>query len=172
MILLCSLNLLPSKGRAADTEVDEVDEFEQIETPNAEEHQALSEIETSVLICASISGRCTLTTTRVPSLRVASCTCPMLAVAKGISLKSLKRADFRKRIKAGRDIVSTEMLYPLFQGYDSVMVKANVEIGGEDQLLNLLAGRKIQSIILCKNLLSSSIENVFADSFNLPKTKG
>ena len=56
----------------------------------------------------------------------------------------LKRADFRKRIEAGQDIVSTEMLYSLFQGYDSVMVKADVEIGGEDQLLNLLAGRKIQ----------------------------
>ncbi len=56
----------------------------------------------------------------------------------------LKRADFRKRIEAGQDIVSTEILYPLFQGYDSVMVRADVEIGGEDQLLNLLAGRKIQ----------------------------
>ncbi|MDO8574701.1 MAG: tyrosine--tRNA ligase [bacterium] len=56
----------------------------------------------------------------------------------------LKRADFKKRIEAGQDIVSTEMLYPLFQGYDSVMVKADIEIGGEDQLLNLLAGRRIQ----------------------------
>lgn len=56
----------------------------------------------------------------------------------------LKRADFKKRIKTGQDIVSTEMLYPLFQGYDSVMVRADVEIGGEDQLLNLLAGRRIQ----------------------------
>lgn len=56
----------------------------------------------------------------------------------------LKRADFKKRIEAGQDIVSTEMMYPLFQGYDSVMVKADVEIGGEDQLLNLLAGRRIQ----------------------------
>jgi tyrosyl-tRNA synthetase len=56
----------------------------------------------------------------------------------------LKRADFRKRIETGQDIVSTEMLYPLFQGYDSVMVKADIEIGGEDQLLNLLTGRKVQ----------------------------
>jgi len=56
----------------------------------------------------------------------------------------LKREDFRKRIAAGQDIVSTEMMYPLFQGYDSVMVRADVEIGGEDQILNLLAGRKIQ----------------------------
>lgn len=58
--------------------------------------------------------------------------------------QALKRADFKKRIEAGQDIVSTEMMYPLFQGYDSVMVKADVEIGGEDQLLNLLAGRRIQ----------------------------
>lgn len=56
----------------------------------------------------------------------------------------LKREDFKKRIENGQDIVSTEMMYPLFQGYDSVMVRADVEIGGEDQLLNLLAGRKIQ----------------------------
>ncbi|MBI4919801.1 tyrosine--tRNA ligase [Candidatus Azambacteria bacterium] len=56
----------------------------------------------------------------------------------------LKREDFRKRIESGKDISATEMMYPLFQGYDSVMVKADVEIGGEDQLLNLLAGRKIQ----------------------------
>ncbi len=56
----------------------------------------------------------------------------------------LKREDFKKRIESGHDIAATEMMYPLFQGYDSVMVKADVEIGGEDQLLNLLAGRKIQ----------------------------
>lgn len=56
----------------------------------------------------------------------------------------LKREDFKKRIENKQDINATEMMYPLFQGYDSVMVKADVEIGGEDQLLNLLAGRKIQ----------------------------
>lgn len=56
----------------------------------------------------------------------------------------IKREDFKKRIEIGHDIVLTEAMYPLFQGYDSVMVKADVEIGGEDQLLNLLAGRKIQ----------------------------
>lgn len=56
----------------------------------------------------------------------------------------LKREDFKKRIESNQDINATEMMYPLFQGYDSVMVKADVEIGGEDQLLNLLAGRKTQ----------------------------
>ena len=56
----------------------------------------------------------------------------------------LKREDFKNRIENNQDINATEMMYPLFQGYDSVMVKADVEIGGEDQLLNLLAGRKIQ----------------------------
>ena len=56
----------------------------------------------------------------------------------------LKREDFKKRIENNQDINATEMMYPLFQGYDSVMIKADVEIGGEDQLLNLLAGRKVQ----------------------------
>ncbi len=56
----------------------------------------------------------------------------------------LKREDFKKRIESGRDVSVTETMYPLFQGYDSVMVRADIEIGGEDQLLNLLAGRKIQ----------------------------
>lgn len=56
----------------------------------------------------------------------------------------LKRADFKKRIKSDVDINTNEVMYPLFQGYDSVMVRADVEIGGEDQLLNLLMGRRVQ----------------------------
>ncbi|MDO8676294.1 MAG: tyrosine--tRNA ligase [Candidatus Azambacteria bacterium] len=56
----------------------------------------------------------------------------------------LKREDFRKRIENDKDITANEMMYPIFQGYDSVMVKADVEIGGEDQLVNLLMGRRIQ----------------------------
>ena len=56
----------------------------------------------------------------------------------------LRRADFKKRLGSGRDVTVLEMLYPLMQGYDSVVVKADVELGGSDQRFNLLIGRKIQ----------------------------
>ncbi len=56
----------------------------------------------------------------------------------------LHRADFKKRIDAGSDITFLELLYPLFQGYDSVKVRADVEVGGTDQLFNLLTGRRVQ----------------------------
>lgn len=56
----------------------------------------------------------------------------------------LHRADFKKRLKKGQDITMTEMMYPLLQGYDSVQVKADLELGGTDQKFNLLMGRRIQ----------------------------
>ncbi len=56
----------------------------------------------------------------------------------------LRRADFKKRIDEGRDISLLEALYPLFQAYDSVKVRADVEIGGTDQKFNLLMGRRVQ----------------------------
>jgi tyrosyl-tRNA synthetase len=56
----------------------------------------------------------------------------------------LEREDFKKRIADGGDVTVTELMYPLLQGYDSVAVRADVELGGHDQLLNLLAGRKVQ----------------------------
>jgi len=56
----------------------------------------------------------------------------------------LRRADFRKRIEAGKDVSLLEALYALFQGYDSVELEADVEIGGSDQIFNLLMGRKVQ----------------------------
>lgn len=58
--------------------------------------------------------------------------------------RSLERDDFQKRLKENRDIGILEILYPIFQGYDSVEVKADVEIGGTDQKFNLLMGRKVQ----------------------------
>lgn len=64
--------------------------------------------------------------------------------AAGTFQQMLHRADFKKRIDAGGDVTVVELLYPLFQGYDSVMVRADVELGGSDQLFNLLAGRKVQ----------------------------
>ncbi len=56
----------------------------------------------------------------------------------------LTRDDFEKRYEAGQPISVSEFLYPLAQGYDSVAVEADVELGGTDQLYNLLMGRKVQ----------------------------
>jgi len=56
----------------------------------------------------------------------------------------LHRSDFKKRIENDQDITLLETLYPLLQGYDSVMVKADLEIGGTDQKFNLLTGRRVQ----------------------------
>lgn len=57
----------------------------------------------------------------------------------------LARRNFKERFEKGEEISVREFLYPLMQGYDSVMVKADVEIGGFDQLFNLKAGRVVQS---------------------------
>jgi tyrosyl-tRNA synthetase len=64
--------------------------------------------------------------------------------AAGTMQQMLHRSDFKQRLSEGGDVTVTELLYPLLQGYDSVKVRADVEIGGNDQLLNLLAGRKVQ----------------------------
>jgi tyrosyl-tRNA synthetase len=56
----------------------------------------------------------------------------------------LERDDFAKRFAAREPISVSELLYPLMQGYDSVAVEADVELGGTDQLYNLLAGRALQ----------------------------
>lgn len=54
------------------------------------------------------------------------------------------RENVARRLKAGKRVSFREMLYPLMQGYDSVAIKADVELGGTDQRFNLLAGRTIQ----------------------------
>lgn len=56
----------------------------------------------------------------------------------------IERDDFKRRIKEDIDISMLELIYPLLQGYDSVELKADVEIGGRDQKFNLLMGRKVQ----------------------------
>ena len=56
----------------------------------------------------------------------------------------LARADFKKRYEAGREISVLEFIYPLLQGYDSVHLKADIELGGNDQKFNLLMGRQLQ----------------------------
>jgi len=58
--------------------------------------------------------------------------------------RMLERDDFDKRYKSGQAIAIHEFLYPLVQGYDSVAMKADVELGGTDQKFNLLVGRQLQ----------------------------
>ncbi|MGE4296713.1 MAG: tyrosine--tRNA ligase [Desulfovibrionaceae bacterium] len=59
--------------------------------------------------------------------------------------RMMERDDFKKRFAEERPIAIHEFLYPLVQGYDSVAMKADVELGGTDQLFNLLMGRTLQS---------------------------
>jgi len=59
----------------------------------------------------------------------------------------LAREDFSNRYSSGRPITITELLYPLLQAYDSVIVQADVEFGGTDQKFNLLMGRELQSMV-------------------------
>ena len=58
--------------------------------------------------------------------------------------RMLERDDFEKRYKSGQSIAVSEFLYPLLQGYDSVALKSDIEIGGTDQKFNLLMGRHLQ----------------------------
>ncbi len=58
--------------------------------------------------------------------------------------RMLERDDFNKRYKAGQSIAIHEFLYPLVQGYDSVAMRADIELGGTDQKFNLLVGRELQ----------------------------
>ena len=58
--------------------------------------------------------------------------------------RMLERDDFNKRYKGGQPILIHEFLYPIVQGYDSVALKADIELGGTDQKFNLLVGRQLQ----------------------------
>ena len=64
--------------------------------------------------------------------------------AKYTVARILERDDFSKRLKDGTPISMHELLYPLAQGYDSVALKCDVELGGADQKFNLLVGRELQ----------------------------
>lgn len=67
----------------------------------------------------------------------------------------LHREDFKNRFAKNQDISLTEFLYPLMQGYDSVMLDSDVEIGGTDQLFNMLVGRDLQ-----KSFEKKTIQNI------------
>ncbi len=60
--------------------------------------------------------------------------------------RMLERDDFEKRYKSGQSISISEFIYPLLQGYDSVALKSDIEIGGTDQKFNLLMGRHLQRV--------------------------
>ncbi len=70
---------------------------------------------------------------------------PLFRLAASTTVNQLlRRRDFAERIDSDRPISVLELLYPLMQAYDSVMLKADVEIGGTDQLFNLMLGREVQ----------------------------
>lgn len=71
----------------------------------------------------------------------------LIALAGTFSVaRMLERDDFTKRYQSGTSIAISEFLYPLLQGYDSVELKSDVEMGGSDQKFNLLMGRTLQRI--------------------------
>ena len=68
-----------------------------------------------------------------------------LAIANKLTVpRLLEREDFAQRLKSGASLTVTEAMYPLLQAYDSVALKADVELGGSDQKFNLLMGRPLQ----------------------------
>lgn len=66
-------------------------------------------------------------------------------MARTTVARLLERDDFQKRLGAGQPVSALELLYPLLQGYDSVAIEADLELGGTDQKFNLLFGRDIQT---------------------------
>lgn len=72
--------------------------------------------------------------------------------AKKTVSQMLQREDFKNRLKNNQDISITELLYPLMQGYDSVMLESDVELGGTDQTFNMLVGRDLQKLYGCKTI--------------------
>jgi tyrosyl-tRNA synthetase len=72
-------------------------------------------------------------------------------VAKNVTIsRLLEREDFKTRMKNENPISLLEILYPIFQGYDSVAIKADVELGGHDQIFNLLVGRDLEKLYSIK----------------------
>ena len=69
----------------------------------------------------------------------------LVKLASHISVAQLtEREDFKNRLQSGQELALHELLYPLIQAYDSVMLEADVEFGGTDQLFNMMAGRALQ----------------------------
>ncbi len=69
----------------------------------------------------------------------------LIALASKMSVAQvIEREDFKNRLAGGQELALHELLYPLMQAYDSVMLEADVEFGGNDQLFNIMAGRALQ----------------------------
>lgn len=69
----------------------------------------------------------------------------LISLGSHFSVASIiERDDFEKRLKNGQEISIHELFYPMMQAYDSVMLRADVEVGGTDQMFNMLAGRELQ----------------------------
>jgi tyrosyl-tRNA synthetase len=69
----------------------------------------------------------------------------ILKISSNFTVQQMMQRDmFRERLKNNEDLSSTEFLYPLLQAYDSVTLDVDCEIGGKDQLFNMLCGRKLQ----------------------------
>ncbi|PIR54799.1 tyrosine--tRNA ligase [Candidatus Peregrinibacteria bacterium CG10_big_fil_rev_8_21_14_0_10_36_19] len=75
--------------------------------------------------------------------------------AKKTINQMIQREDFKNRIQNDQDVSMVETLYPLMQGYDSVMLNCDVEIGGTDQLFNMMVGRDLQ-----KRYNKTTIQNI------------
>lgn len=72
----------------------------------------------------------------------------MIGLASQLTVsRMLERDDFSKRYKSETPIAIHEFLYPLVQGYDSIAMDADVELGGTDQTFNLLMGRTLQGVM-------------------------
>ncbi|WP_457744710.1 tyrosine--tRNA ligase [Sulfurimonas sp.] len=75
----------------------------------------------------------------------------MITLASNLTVaRMLERDDFSKRFKSNTPIATSEFMYPLLQGYDSVYLKSDIEIGGTDQKFNLLMGRQLQKAYAIK----------------------
>ena len=68
-----------------------------------------------------------------------------LGITMNVTVQQIiQREDFKKRVASGQEISMLEFVYPLLQGYDSVRLQADIELGGTDQIFNLLVGRDMQ----------------------------
>jgi len=98
----------------------------------------------------------------------------ILKIASKISAAKLfQREMFQKRIKRGGTVLTHEFLYPLLQGYDSVFLKADLEIGGTDQIFNMLIGRELEEKLLKKEKFVLTCPMILGtDGKTMSKTSG
>ena len=98
----------------------------------------------------------------------------ILDIASNISIiKLLQREMFERRIKKGGTVWTHEALYPLFQGYDSVVLDVDLEIGGTDQTFNMLIGRELMQKIKRKEKLVMTLKMILGtDGQPMSKTRG